>query len=48
MHDTGIRNTGPYANEELVGEALAPYTGQVVIATKFGWDIDPAERMTNL
>jgi aryl-alcohol dehydrogenase-like predicted oxidoreductase len=35
---------GPYANEELVGEALAPYQGQVVIATKFGWDIDPAER----
>ena len=35
---------GPYANEELVGEALAPYRGQVVIATKFGWDIDPIER----
>ena len=35
---------GPYANEELVGEALAPYKGQVVIATKFGWDIDPVER----
>jgi aryl-alcohol dehydrogenase-like predicted oxidoreductase len=35
---------GPYANEELVGEALAPYEGLVVIATKFGWDIDPAER----
>ena len=35
---------GPYANEELVGEALAPYRGQVVIATKFGWDIDPVER----
>ncbi|UKA63486.1 aldo/keto reductase [Arthrobacter sp. FW306-04-A] len=35
---------GPYANEELVGEALAPHKGQVVIATKFGWDIDPAER----
>jgi aryl-alcohol dehydrogenase-like predicted oxidoreductase len=35
---------GPYANEELVGEALAPYRGQVVIATKFGWDIDPTER----
>lgn len=28
---------GPYANEELVGEALAPYRGQVVIATKFGF-----------
>ncbi|MBT2535641.1 aldo/keto reductase [Arthrobacter sp. ISL-69] len=35
---------GPYANEELVGEALAPYRGKVVIATKFGWDIDPIER----
>lgn len=35
---------GPYVNEELVGEALAPYKGHVVIATKFGWDIDPAER----
>jgi aryl-alcohol dehydrogenase-like predicted oxidoreductase len=35
---------GPYANEELVGEALAPYQGQVVIGTKFGWDIDPIER----
>ena len=28
---------GPYANEELVGEALAPFRGKVVIATKFGW-----------
>jgi aryl-alcohol dehydrogenase-like predicted oxidoreductase len=36
---------GPYTNEELVGEALAPFSGQVVIATKFGWKIDPkAER----
>jgi len=36
---------GPYTNEELVGEALAPFHGQVVIATKFGWKIDPkAER----
>jgi aryl-alcohol dehydrogenase-like predicted oxidoreductase len=36
---------GPYINEELVGEALAPYHGKVVIATKFGWKIDPkAER----
>ena len=32
---------GPWANEELVGEALAPFRDQVVIATKFGWDIDP-------
>jgi aryl-alcohol dehydrogenase-like predicted oxidoreductase len=30
---------GPYLNEELVGEALEPIRGQVVIATKFGWDI---------
>jgi aryl-alcohol dehydrogenase-like predicted oxidoreductase len=37
---------GPHANEELVGEALAPYQGQVVIATKFGWDIDPVERQS--
>ena len=28
---------GPHANEALVGEALAPFRGQVVIATKFGW-----------
>ena len=35
---------GPYANEELVGEALAPFKDQVVIATKFGWDIDSATR----
>src|SRR5579885_855217 len=36
---------GPYTNEELVGEALVPFRGQVVIATKFGWKIDPkAER----
>jgi aryl-alcohol dehydrogenase-like predicted oxidoreductase len=31
---------GPFTNEELVGEALAPFRYQVVIATKFGWDID--------
>src|SRR5208283_1600148 len=31
---------GPFANESLVGEALAPFKGQVVIATKFGFDID--------
>ena len=35
---------GPHANEELVGEALAPYRDQVVIATKFAQDIDPVER----
>lgn len=32
---------GPHTNEELVGEALAPLRGQVVMATKFGFDIDP-------
>src|SRR6266704_2757073 len=31
---------GPFANEELVGEALQPIRNQVVIATKFGFDID--------
>jgi len=30
---------GPFTNEELVGEALAPYRGKVVIATKFGFDL---------
>jgi len=35
---------GPFVNEELVGEALAPVRAQVVIATKFGFDIDPEER----
>ncbi|HUI51324.1 MAG TPA: aldo/keto reductase [Terriglobales bacterium] len=33
---------GPFTNEELVGEALAPFRKQVAIATKFGFDIDPA------
>jgi aryl-alcohol dehydrogenase-like predicted oxidoreductase len=33
---------GPFVNEELVGEALAPFRGKVAIATKFGHDIDPA------
>ncbi|MDP5240827.1 aldo/keto reductase [Uliginosibacterium sp. 31-16] len=32
---------GPFINEELLGEALAPIRDQVVIATKFGFDIDP-------
>ncbi|MGD0938378.1 MAG: aldo/keto reductase [Terracidiphilus sp.] len=32
---------GPFNNEELVGEALAPFRGQVAIATKFGFDINP-------
>jgi len=33
---------GPFTNEELVGEALAPFRERVVIATKFGFNIDPA------
>jgi aryl-alcohol dehydrogenase-like predicted oxidoreductase len=33
---------GPFTNEELVGEALAPVRDQVVIATKFGWDLETA------
>jgi aryl-alcohol dehydrogenase-like predicted oxidoreductase len=32
---------GPLSNEELVGEGLVPFRGQVVIATKFGWEADP-------
>lgn len=35
---------GPLTNEELVGEALAPFRGQVVIATKFGWAPAPGDR----
>jgi aryl-alcohol dehydrogenase-like predicted oxidoreductase len=34
---------GPLLNEELVGEALAPFRGQVVLATKFGWEANPAD-----
>ena len=34
---------GPYTNEELVGEALAPVRGQVVIATKFGFDLSGSD-----
>src|SRR5256885_8692210 len=33
---------GPFTNEELVGEALAPFRKQVVIATKFGFKLDPS------
>jgi aryl-alcohol dehydrogenase-like predicted oxidoreductase len=33
---------GPFTNEALVGEALAPFRGRVVIATKFGFKLDPA------
>jgi len=32
---------GPFTNEQLVGEALSPVRGQVVIATKFGFKLDP-------
>jgi aryl-alcohol dehydrogenase-like predicted oxidoreductase len=32
---------GPFTNEELVGEALAPFRGQVVVATKFGFKLGP-------
>ena len=34
---------GPFTNEELVGEALAPFRDKVVIATKFGWEANPAD-----
>ncbi|MBS0388245.1 MAG: aldo/keto reductase [Proteobacteria bacterium] len=39
---------GPFTNEELVGEALAPYRGQVTIATKFGFRIDAEGRQVGL
>jgi aryl-alcohol dehydrogenase-like predicted oxidoreductase len=41
---------GPFTNEELVGEALAPVREQVVLATKFGWniDLDTGERRPGL
>jgi len=35
---------GPFTNEELVGEALAPFRGKVVIATKFGFDCDSGQQ----
>jgi hypothetical protein len=47
-HDLGItlfdtaEVYGPWTNEALVGEALAPVRNEVVIATKFGFDVDPA------
>jgi aryl-alcohol dehydrogenase-like predicted oxidoreductase len=37
---------GPFTNEELVGEALAPLREHVVVATKFGWDITPEGQRT--
>jgi aryl-alcohol dehydrogenase-like predicted oxidoreductase len=39
---------GPFTNEELVGEALAPLRGQVVIATKFGFKFGPKGEQTGL
>jgi aryl-alcohol dehydrogenase-like predicted oxidoreductase len=39
---------GPFTNEELVGEALAPFRGQVVIATKFGFKFGPKGEQTGL
>src|SRR5438034_3876389 len=36
---------GPFTNEELVGEALAPFRDQVVIATKFGFKLDADGKM---
>jgi aryl-alcohol dehydrogenase-like predicted oxidoreductase len=39
---------GPFINEELVGEALAPYKGKVVIATKFGFKPDASGKWTDL
>ena len=35
---------GPFTNEELVGEALAPFEGKVVIATKFGFDLSGSDK----
>src|SRR5882757_6302699 len=35
---------GPFTNEELVGEALAPFRGQIVIATKFGFDVSGSDK----
>jgi len=39
---------GPFVNEELVGEALAPLREQVVIATKFGFKVDPNREQTGV
>ena len=39
---------GPYVNEELVGEALAPFRGQVTIATKFGFALNPDGKQPGL
>ncbi len=39
---------GPFTNEELVGEALEPFKGQIAIATKFGWKAAPDGKWTEL
>src|SRR5690349_11817667 len=39
---------GPFTNEEVVGEALAPFRDQVVIATKFGFSFDDIGKPTGL
>src|SRR5215475_4943036 len=39
---------GPFANEELVGEALEPFRGKVAIATKFGFKFDPSGKQAGL
>lgn len=39
---------GPFTNEEIVGEALAPFRGEVTIATKFGFAFDADGRQTGL
>ncbi|HEY5808406.1 MAG TPA: aldo/keto reductase, partial [Povalibacter sp.] len=39
---------GPFTNEELVGEALAPFKGKVAIATKFGFQIDREGKQSGL
>src|SRR6476659_1269840 len=39
---------GPFTNEELVGEALEPFKGQVIIATKFGWKPNAEGRWSEL
>src|SRR5436305_8292135 len=53
-HDRGVtffdtaETYGPFVNEELVGEALAPVRDQVAIATKFGFAFDDQGRQTGL
>lgn len=53
-HDSGVTffdtaiNYGPFASEEIVGEALAPVRDQVVIATKFGYNYDESGKNTGL